>query len=411
MLGLPPGYASAFPGELRLLSGSADGALLAQQTAANLHARPGDIVRIGRPGGRAARVRVAGVVDLPAADSLFQQVGAPVGAQPQAPPDNVVLLPQRGASTAPMRGVPVTTQVHAALSHRLPGSPSSAFTRVSGAARNLETPARRRRARGRQPRRGARRGPPGRPVRPAPVPVPRRPRRRARRACSPPRSPPPAATGAAATSRCCARAARPPGRLVRVALAETAVAGGIGVAAGLAGALAIGAAAFGTASFGAGRVAAVLWAGGSALAGLAIAAAAIALPAWRDARALTVAGQRRRVGRPDARAVVGALRGGLHRARRRGVRLLAGVAGTATSSCSRPRACRRCRSTGTRCWRPCSAGSARGLLIVPAREPRCSRADAGRSARALRPLAGELSPTVAATHEPAAARCSRGRSR
>src|SRR4051794_16768415 len=50
VLGLPPGYAKAFPGELRMLSGTERGALLAQQTAANLHAKPGDTVRIGLPG-------------------------------------------------------------------------------------------------------------------------------------------------------------------------------------------------------------------------------------------------------------------------------------------------------------------------------------------------------------------------
>ncbi len=94
VLGLPAGYATAFPGELRVLSGSETGALLAQQTAANLHAQPGDTITIARSGGARATVRVAGVVDLPAADSLFQKVGAPAGAQPQAPPDNVVLLPQ-----------------------------------------------------------------------------------------------------------------------------------------------------------------------------------------------------------------------------------------------------------------------------------------------------------------------------
>src|SRR4051794_22960716 len=136
VLGLPPGYSKAFPGEIRMLSGSADGALLAQQTAANLHAKPGDTVRIGRPGARPTTVRVAGVLDLPAADSLFQQVGAPAGAQPQAPPDNVLLLPQTSFDTA-MRGVPGTAQVHASVSHRLPSSPSGAFTKVSGAARNL----------------------------------------------------------------------------------------------------------------------------------------------------------------------------------------------------------------------------------------------------------------------------------
>jgi putative ABC transport system permease protein len=44
---------------------------------------------------------------------------------------------------------------------------------------------------------------------------------------------------------------------------------------------------------------AVLWGGGAAAMGLAIAAASIALPAWRDASSLTVAGQRRYVGRRD----------------------------------------------------------------------------------------------------------------
>jgi putative ABC transport system permease protein len=88
-------------------------------------------------------------------------------------------------------------------------------------------------------------------------------------------------------------------RLARLALIETAAAGLLGVGLGLVAALAIGSATFGTASFGAGPVAAALWAGGSALAGLAIAAAAIALPAWHDALSLTVAGQRRQVGRRD----------------------------------------------------------------------------------------------------------------
>src|SRR5206468_6404642 len=78
---------------------------------------------------------------------------------------------------------------------------------------------------------------------------------------------------------------------------ETALAGVAGVVVGLAAALLIGATSFGTASFGAGTVSAVLWAVGSAAVGLAIAAGSIALPAVRDARSLTVAGQRRLVGR------------------------------------------------------------------------------------------------------------------
>ncbi len=91
------------------------------------------------------------------------------------------------------------------------------------------------------------------------------------------------------------------GRLVRIALAEAGLAAALGVAVGLAAALAIGSIAFGTASFGAGGVAAVLWAVGAGLAGAIIAATAIALPAWRDARSLTVAGARRSVERLERR--------------------------------------------------------------------------------------------------------------
>ena len=117
--------------------------LLAQQTAANLHAAPGDVVTIGRAGLAPVRVHVDGVVELPAADSLFQKVGAPAGAQPQAPPDNVILLPQATFASiegplAAARPDLVHVQVHARLDHALPASPSAAYTQVSGAARNLE---------------------------------------------------------------------------------------------------------------------------------------------------------------------------------------------------------------------------------------------------------------------------------
>src|SRR6185312_12502211 len=94
VLGLPPGYAAAFPGEIRFLLGARSGVLIAQQTAANLHATVGTVISIGRRGQPPLQVRVAGVVDLPAADSLFQAVGTPPGAAPQAPPDNVGLLPR-----------------------------------------------------------------------------------------------------------------------------------------------------------------------------------------------------------------------------------------------------------------------------------------------------------------------------
>lgn len=300
VVAIPPGYAATFPGALRTLSGAGTGALLAQQTAANLHAKPGDTVSIGRLGLAPARVTVAGVVDLPQADSFFQQVGAPVGAQPQAPPDNVILLP---ATTflrieAPLRPDLVVHQVHASLSSALPGSPSTAFAQVSGHARNLET-----RLAGAglvgdnlgtaldQARKDALYaqllflflGVPGAILAglvTAAIAAAGSDRRRRDAALLRTR-------GASTRS------------LVTLALGETLLAGGAGVALGLAAALVIGATTFGTTSFGASSLTAVLWAGGAALAGLGIAAGAIALPAWRDARSLTVAGQRATVGRDE----------------------------------------------------------------------------------------------------------------
>ncbi|GAB3857358.1 FtsX-like permease family protein [Nocardioides maradonensis] len=135
VLGLPPGYNATFPGEMRLLVGSIDGPLLAQQTAANLHAAPGDTVTIDVAGGKHYRFTVSGVVELPQADSLFQQVGS--AAQPVAPPDNVVLLPDRQFAQA-YAGQPTVTQLHVARNHAaLPHSPSAAYADDLGAANNL----------------------------------------------------------------------------------------------------------------------------------------------------------------------------------------------------------------------------------------------------------------------------------
>ena len=143
VVGLPPGYLRAFPGAVRLLTGSLSGVLVSQQTAANLHVVAGDRIRIGRTGLGAATARVAGVVELPQADSLFQQVGAAARSQPVAPPDNVVLMPARefAADFDPLaRGRPdlVIDQVHVRRRHTLPPDPQSAFVAVTGAARHLE---------------------------------------------------------------------------------------------------------------------------------------------------------------------------------------------------------------------------------------------------------------------------------
>ncbi|MCW2912753.1 MAG: putative ABC-type transport system involved in lysophospholipase biosynthesis, permease component, partial [Actinomycetia bacterium] len=143
VLGVPDGYAQTFPGELRSLAGSGTGVLLAQQTAANLHARPGDTVTIGRAGLPPVRIRVDGVVDLPQADSLFQKVGAPVGSQPVAPPDNVLLVPQSQwhqlfDPLATARPDLVTQQIHVSRTHQLPADPAAAFTAVTASAHNFE---------------------------------------------------------------------------------------------------------------------------------------------------------------------------------------------------------------------------------------------------------------------------------
>ncbi|KUN89933.1 ABC transporter permease [Streptomyces bungoensis] len=137
-LGLPAGYRSQFPDELRTLSGSGTGVLLAQQTASNLHAAPGDTIGVRLPGAGLRQVRVDGVVDLPQADSLFQKVGAPTQSQPTAPPDNVVLLPAARFASLTRGATDVTTQIHVARDARLPADPAAAFTSVTGAAHHLE---------------------------------------------------------------------------------------------------------------------------------------------------------------------------------------------------------------------------------------------------------------------------------
>jgi len=304
VLGLPDTYRTVFPAELRDLAGASTGVLLAQQTAANLHAAPGDTVTIGRAGLPPVAVRVDGVVDLPQADSLFQKVGAPPGAQPQAPPDNVLLLPEARwhALFDPLTAARpdlVHTQIHTRLRHNLPGDPAAAYTDISGRARNLEvhlagtalvgdnlaaTLA------------AARAdglyaqvlflflGLPGAVLAgllTASVAAAGGDRRRREQSLLRARG--------ATTSR-----------LVRLGLLEAGAVGLAGSTVGLGLALAVGRVAFGAASFGATPLAAAGWAGGAALAGMAIAAATVALPTWRDARSITVAAGRQRVGRARA---------------------------------------------------------------------------------------------------------------
>src|SRR5206468_6274657 len=83
-------------------------------------------------------------IDLPDADSLFQAVGLPPQAAPQAPPDNVLVLSRRDWQQLfdPQQKIrPDTTRLqwHVRLAHEgLPPDPVTAYTFVAGAQRNLE---------------------------------------------------------------------------------------------------------------------------------------------------------------------------------------------------------------------------------------------------------------------------------
>lgn len=143
VLGISMRYQQLFPTELRLLIGSLDGVLVAQQTAANLHVTVGDTVTIQRVGLQPVKVRVDGIVDLPNADSLFQAVGVPAGAAPQAPPDNILILPsdrwhQVFDAQATARPDSVRMQLHVRISHNLPADPNAAFIVVEQLANNVE---------------------------------------------------------------------------------------------------------------------------------------------------------------------------------------------------------------------------------------------------------------------------------
>jgi putative ABC transport system permease protein len=136
-------YFGSFPAELRPLLGAAQGVLAAQQLAANLHVTVGDTLQILRVGLPAVAVKVDGVVDLPYADSFFQAVGVPAGIAPQAPPDNVIILPQALWQTLfrPQKSIrpdSVRTQFHARLGRPLPNNPIAAYTEVNREVKKLE---------------------------------------------------------------------------------------------------------------------------------------------------------------------------------------------------------------------------------------------------------------------------------
>ena len=142
-VGLDKSYFDDFPRSARLLAGDFSGALLLQQTAANLHAGPGDKVTLHRPGIADATVTVTGVIDLKSADTFFQAVGVPAGAAPQAPPDNAIILPlpewrAQFDPQAAVRPDSVRMELHLGLDHAaLPANPQNAFLDVTGRANNF----------------------------------------------------------------------------------------------------------------------------------------------------------------------------------------------------------------------------------------------------------------------------------
>ncbi len=143
VLGITDTYWKDFPAELRPMLGRSTGVLIAQQTAANLHVAVGDSLSVSRLGLSPVMARVDGVIDLPQADALFQAIGVSPGAAPQAPPDNVLVIPlatwhQWFAQQAITRPDAVRMQLHVRLDHALPPDPGNAFIYVQQLARNFE---------------------------------------------------------------------------------------------------------------------------------------------------------------------------------------------------------------------------------------------------------------------------------
>jgi putative ABC transport system permease protein len=144
VIGIGPDYLASLPGQLRPMLGATAGVMLAQQTAANLHASVGDRFTIQRFGQPPVELDVAGIVDLPNADAMFQGIGLSKGAAPQAPPDNVALMPLSGwhrlfDPQAATRPDTVRLQMHALIDRRrLPANPEAAYADAIAAGHNLE---------------------------------------------------------------------------------------------------------------------------------------------------------------------------------------------------------------------------------------------------------------------------------
>ena len=134
VLGIEAAYKKTLPTEIAPMAGSDKGVLAVQQTAANLHVSVGDMVTIQRPGGLPpADVRIDGIISLPDAGSIFQKFGAAPTTGPQAPPDNVLVLPvdlwhRLFSEQTPDQPDPLRSEMHVRTSRRnLPTAPEAAY--------------------------------------------------------------------------------------------------------------------------------------------------------------------------------------------------------------------------------------------------------------------------------------------
>jgi putative ABC transport system permease protein len=134
VLGIDASYKKTFPTEIASMLGAGEGVLAAQQAAANLHVSVGDMVTIQRPGGLPpADVKIDGIISLPDAGSIFQKFGTAATTGPQAPPDNVLVLPidlWRRLFSEQTAGQPdsLRSEVHVRTSRRnLPTAPEAAY--------------------------------------------------------------------------------------------------------------------------------------------------------------------------------------------------------------------------------------------------------------------------------------------
>jgi putative ABC transport system permease protein len=143
VLGLSSDYKKAFPSEIAQMVGPDQGVFAVQQAAANLHVSVGDLVTIQRAGGLApVEVRINGIINLPDASTILQRI--PSAASPQAPPDNVLVLPVEiwhylFSEQMAVQPDSVHFQVHVRSSrNNLPANPEAAYAWELQRAHHLE---------------------------------------------------------------------------------------------------------------------------------------------------------------------------------------------------------------------------------------------------------------------------------